>query len=336
MHQTTPVGPERIFQTLNAHQQSAALNSAIELEIFTKIAEGNKTPAEIAAACSASERGTRILCDSMTVLGFIEKDGDSYSLNDLSAQFLDKSSPAYLGGTALFLMSDKLMEGFRDLTNAVRNGGAEVKEGSLDPESPMWVKFARGMMGMMFPISKIIADTLGFESDKKLKVLDIAAGHGIFGISVAQKYQNAEIYALDWANVLEVASENAGKFGVADRHHLIEGSAFDVEFGTGYDVVLLTNFLHHFDKPTCEQLLKKILTSLNDGGRVITLEFIPNDDRVSPPMEAMFSMTMLAGTPGGDAYTFREIREMFDNSGYSGSEHIPIEGMPQHIVISQK
>ena len=234
-------------------------------------------------------------------------------------------------------MNDKQMQGFGDLTNAVRKGGSTVEEdGSLDPESPMWVKFARGMMGMMMPAAMQIAEDLNFEEHQSLKVLDIAAGHGIFGIAIAQKYRNAEIYALDWANVLEVAKENAQRFGVSDRHKTIEGSAFDVDYGSDYDVILLTNFLHHFDKATNEELLGKIHKSLKDDGRVITLEFIPNEDRISPPMEALFSLTMLAGTPAGDAYTFRELEGMFENSGFSYNEHIPLEGLPQHILISTK
>ncbi len=336
MQQTAPVGPEIIFQTLSAYQQSYALKAGIEIELFTRMAEGNKTGETIARACNASERGIRILCDALTVLGFLTKENNEYQLTEVSAQFLVKGPPSYLGGTADFIISDKLLQGFAGLPNAVRQGGSTIAEGSLDPESPMWVKFARGMMGMMFPVSQIIAEKLDFPPDQKLKVLDIAAGHGIFGIAVAQKYPNAEIHALDWANVLEVATENAEKFGVADRHHLIEGNAFEEDFGEDYDVVLLTNFLHHFDKGTCEKLLAKIHESLGDNGKVITLEFIPNDDRVSPPVEAMFSLTMLAGTPAGDAYTFKEIKEMFDNSGFSASEHIPLAPLPQHLVISTK
>lgn len=337
MQPTTPVSPERIFQLMGAFQQSAALKSAIELEIFTKIVEGNKTAAEIAQSCDASERGIRILCDTMTVLGFLTKTDRQYDLNDTSNTFLNRYSPAYLGDAIYFMMSDKQLEGFSNLTQAVRKGGSIVsEEGSLDPESPMWVKFAKGMMPMMFPSAEQMADRVGFEPDRKFKVLDIAAGHGIFGIKVAQKYPNADIYAVDWANVLGVATENAQKFGVADRHHTIPGSAFDVEYGDGYDVVLLTNFLHHFDKATCETLLKKIHQSLNDDGKVITLEFIPNDDRVSPPSEAMFSLIMLAATPAGDAYTFAELREMFENARFSHNVHIPLNQMPQHLVVSMK
>lgn len=337
MHQSAPVTPDRIFQTLTAFQHSAALKTAIELDIFTKIDEGNKTVEAIAQAANSAERGVRILCDSLTVMGFLFKSGGEYGLADDSAVFLNRNSNAYFGDAAFFLMSDKQMEGFNRLTEAVQNGGSVVsEENALDPESPMWVKFARGMTGMMIPSAERMAEHIGFEADRKLKVLDIAAGHGIFGIFTAQKYPNAEIYAVDWANVLEVAAENAERFGVADRIHKIAGSAFDVEYGEGYDVVLLTNFLHHFDAKTCEDLLKKIYKSLNEDGKVLTLEFVPNDDRISPPMEAMFPLVMLAGTPAGDAYTFAELRSMFENAGFSRNEHIPLAPMPQHLIVSQK
>lgn len=337
MQNSTPVTPERIFQIMTAYHHSAAMKSAIELEIFSKIGEGNSTAQAISHACHASERGIRTLCDVMTVLGFLNKENGHYSLNEISETFLNRQSPAYLGDAAYFLMSPTQMRGFETLTVAVRQGGSTIsEEGSLDPESPMWVKFAKGMMPMMFPAAQQMAERLDFETDRKLKILDIAAGHGIFGIMMAQKYPNAEIYAVDWANVLEVARENANKFGVADRHHLIEGSAFEVEYGEGYDVVLLTNFLHHFDKQTCENLLRKINRSLADGGKVLTLEFVPNEDRISPPMEALFSLVMLAATPAGDAYTFSELREMLENTGFSNNEHIPLAPMPQHLIVSMK
>ena len=337
MQQTAPVTPDLFWETMTGYQRSETLKAAVDLEVFTKIAEGKRSARAIAEASNASERGIRILCDTLTVMGFLTKTDGEYALTDATAAFLDKNSRMYLGATLDFIMSPKIRSGFETLTDAVRQGGSTVKEeGSLDPESPMWVKFARAMVGFAMPSAQAIAANLGVEPDKKLKVLDIAAGHGIFGITVAQAYPNAEIYAVDWANVLQVATENAEKFGVADRHHLIEGSAFDVDFGDGYDVVLLTNFLHHFDKETNTNLLRKIHESLADGGKVMTLEFVPNDDRISPTAEAMFSIVMLAGTPAGDAFTFAEFREMFEAAGFSRNQQIPLAPMPQHLLISMK
>lgn len=335
MEHDVALTPMEIFKTLNLFQHSAALKAGIELNIFTKIAEGNKTAKDIAAACGASERGIRILCDSLTVIGFLTKQNNEYGLREDTAVFLNQHSPAYLGNAVDFLMSPVLMQGFNDLTSAVKNGGtALVDEGTISPDNPIWVKFACGMMPMMMLAAQMMAEKLDFPTDKKLKVLDIAAGHGIFGITLAQRFPNAEIFALDWANVLEIAKENAKKFGVAARYHKIEGSAFDVEFGMGYDVVLLTNFLHHFDAPTNEKLLRKIRESLADGGKILTLEFVPNEDRVSPPVEAMFSLVMLSNTPNGDAYTFAELNQMFQNAGFSNNEHYPLLPLPQHLIIS--
>ena len=91
------------------------------------------------------------------------------------------------------------------------------------------------------------------------------------------------------------------------RYHLLPGSAFEVDYGNGYDAVLMTNFLHHFDPATNQRLLKKAHAALNPGGQVVILEFVPNDDRVSPPVPAMFSLTMLSSTPQGDAYTYGRV-----------------------------
>ena len=326
-----------VWQLMTAFQMSAAYKAAVELELFTKIAEGNKTTAQIATATGAAERGIRILADTLTVVGLLTKTGNEYGLSDVAAFFLDKNGPAYIGSAVEFLMGPTQMRGFADLTNAVRQGGTTVTgDGSVDPESPMWVTFARAMAPLMFPAAEAIAANIGFPSDTKIKVLDIAAGHGIFGITVAKHFPNAEIYAVDWPNVLTVATENAEKFGVSDRHHLLPGSAFDVDFGDGYDVILNTNFLHHFDVSTCEKFMAKLAGALADGGKIMTLEFVPNDDRISPPAPALFPLVMLAATPAGDAYTYAELKVMCEKAGLTRNENIALSPMPQNLIVSMK
>jgi 2-polyprenyl-3-methyl-5-hydroxy-6-metoxy-1,4-benzoquinol methylase len=169
-----------------------------------------------------------------------------------------------------------------------------------------------------------------------LRILDVAAGHGLFGITLAERYPQAHITALDWPNVLAVAAEHARAAGVAARHSLRPGSAFDTDWGGPYDVVLLTNFLHHFDLPTCRQLAAKAHAALAPGGRAITLEFIPEADRITPASTAIFALTMLATTAHGDAYTFAEYQKVFAEAGFRRSDFHPLPPTTQQAVVSYK
>lgn len=329
--------PQLIFQTLNAHHQTEVLKAAVELEIFTAIGEGNSSAADIAKRCNATERGVRILCDYLVIMGFLTKDKNSYALTLDSSVFLDKRSPAYMGTVTDFLCNPMLTAGAKDLAGAVRRGGTVMEnDGTVGPDNVVWVTFARAMAPMMAMPAQLIAKLVDPKADRKLKVLDIAAGHGLYGLAFATNNPNVEVVALDWPRVLEVAKENAAKLGVSDRYSTIEGSAFDVEFGSGYDLVLLTNILHHFDAPTNEALLKKVHAALADGGRAVTLEFVPNEDRVSPPEAAGFAIVMLASTPSGDAYTAKELEQMASNAGFSRSTVHPLPPSIQTVVISEK
>ena len=333
--QTRQPSPALIFDTLNGYQRSQAIKTAVELELFTAIGAGNTTVKEIAERCGASARGTRILCDFLTIIGFLTKQDNKYALTPDSAMFLDKRSPAYMGTVTEFILSDYIMDTFDRLTETVRSGVCVI-DSALEPNHPMWVKFARSMVPMMALPSQLMAQLIDPTKDKKLRVLDIAAGHGMFGIAFAKHNPQTEITAVDWPAVLEVAKENAANAGVNNRYHTNPGSAFDVDYGTGFDVVLLTNFLHHFDKPTCEKLLRKVHSALAEGGRAVALEFVPNDDRITPPQAASFAMQMLGGTPSGDAYTFAELQEMATNAGFARSEMHELPPTVERVVISYK
>lgn len=320
---------------MNAYQQTAALKAAIELNLFTAIAEGATTAAGLASKVKADPRGVRILCDFLVVCGLLTKQGDRYGLTPDSAAFLDRRSPAYLGAAVTFLNSPFFSNAFSDVAQVVRQGGT-IQEESVIPENPIWVDFARTMAPLMIMSSEAIAELVDAKSGANMKVLDIAAGHGLFGIAIAKRNPNARIVALDWRSVLEVAKENAQKAGVRDRYETLEGSAFDLDWGTGYDLALLTNFLHHFDPPTCETILRKAHACLKPGGKAVTLEFVPNEDRVSPRGAAAFAMIMLGSTRKGDAYTFSELDAMARNAGFNNSEIHRLPNPDQSVVISHR
>ncbi len=326
--------PELFFDAMNAYQRTAALKAAIDLGLFTVMGEAS-TALELAKKCEASVRGTRILCDYLTIVGFLKKTGDRYERTADTAIFLDRNSPAYLGGTAEFLASEAIVRRFDDLEATVRAGTIDESNNTVSPENPIWVSFARAMMPMMMPAAEAIAEALDVAASPSLRVLDIAAGHGAFGLTIAKRNAQAEIVAVDWAPVLEVATENAVRLGVESRYRTIAGDAFTVDYGRGYDVALLTNFLHHFDEPTNVTLLKRVKGALAPDGRVAVLEFVPSPDRVSPPMAASFSLMMLGNTAHGDAYTFEQFKGMLEAAGFRDAAQMALPMSPETLVTAR-
>ncbi len=324
-----------LWETFTGYQRTAALKAAIELDVFTHIAAGAATIDALAARCHAAPRGLRPLLNHLAMDGFVTKDGERYALSATAAAFLDRSVPTYLGSAVSFIASPSVVEGFSRLTDAVRCGGTAVPEhGSLAPDHAMWVEFARSMAPLAGMTAQLLANLLAAEQAPAWRVLDIAAGHGMFGITLARLNPRVQVTALDWQNVLAVAEENARAAGVSARFRTLAGSAFDVPFGDGYDLVLLPNILHHFDPPMCERLLAKVRAALAPGGRAVIVEFVPDDDRSGPADAVRFALVMLAGTPGGDAYTFAEYQTMLGNAGFGHMTIHDLVPSPARVVIA--
>jgi 2-polyprenyl-3-methyl-5-hydroxy-6-metoxy-1,4-benzoquinol methylase len=331
-----PVTPAVVFGMLQAYQQTAALKAAIDLDVFTAVGDGPGDAASIARHCKASDRGVRILCDFLVIHGILAKEEGRYRHTPTSAAFLDPRSPSTLATIAQFLGNVTMQEPYKQLAEVVRTGRTTLGgDGSVEPENPAWVQFAETMAPMMAPMAAPLGKVVLDGHAGPMRVLDIAAGHGLFGIEIAKQNPQARVTGLDWAPVLRVALKNAEKAGVRERYDMLPGSAFEVDFGGPYDAVLLTNFLHHFDQPTCVELLKKVRGALKPGGRVATLEFVPNEDRVSPPMPAAFALTMLATTTAGDAYPLSELAAMYAAAGLRDVTGHPIPMSPHTIVMGR-
>jgi SAM-dependent methyltransferase len=328
--------PERIFGTLTAYQTSAALAAAIRLELFTHVAAGEDTLAALVRVTGASERGLRALCTHLVAHAFLEAQGPRYRLTHETAVFLDRRSPAYMGSVAGFLNSPGLVRCFDDALGAIQRGGTVDPEGGTTAaENPVWVEFARAMEPMARALAPGVADVV-CRPGAPGRVLDVAAGHGLYGIEVARRAPACQVVFQDWSNVLAVARENVERAGLAQRAHYLAGSAFEVDLarvpGQPFDVVLVTNFLHHFERERCVDLLARCRAGLAPGGRVALLEFALEDDRVTPLQSAGFDFVLLATTPRGEAYTVSEYGRMFAQAGLAHPERhdLPPSG---HTVL---
>jgi len=326
--------PDHIRNLMMGYQKTAALRAAVDLQVFTAIGSGATSVEAIAPRCRASQRGIRILCDYLVTEGLLEKANHTYALTADSAAFLDEKSSHYLGGMLQFLNAPRFWEAAIHLTETVRSGHTFLGQGIAGDETEEWVAFARHMQPMAAGPSQFIAELVLADHTPK-KVLDIAAGHGLYGIAVAERAPSAEVVAQDWPKVLAVAEDNAKAAGVSARHHLLPGSAFQVDFGKGFDLVLVTNFLHHFDEPTCTNFLRKVRAAMEPNGRLVTLEFIPNEDRVTPPRAAAFSLNMLLQTPNGDAYPESDLFRMLNDAGFTSHKVVEVPHSPEKVIVSR-
>ena len=162
----------------------------------------------------------------------------------------------------------------------------------------------------------------------------ISASHGAYGIAFAKMNPRTHLVALDWEGVLAITQKNAAAAGIGGRFSKIIGDAFTVELGKDYDAVLVPNFLHHFNIADCTRFLKRVHAALRPGGKVVIVEFVPNEDRVSPPIAASFSLQMLGATDGGEAYTFNDLDRMLGAAGFSDRRAQPLGPTPQTLVTA--
>ncbi len=337
MTNPSPPSPQLYFDTINAYQKTGALKAGIDLGLFTAIGGTPSTVAEIAARCQCPERGIRILSDYLTILGFLTKEGAHYALTPDSACFLDRNSPAYVGGSAQFLLAPGIADAYDDLASTIRHGRVHTSElGTVAPDHPVWIEFARAMGPLMFPAAQGAAAIVPLDPTRDTRVLDISASHGTFGIAFAQKNPRAHLVALDWEAVLAVTGKNAIDAGIGDRFSKIVGDAFTADLGTNYDVVLVPNFLHHFSSADCTRFLRRVHAALRPAGRVAIVDFVPNEDRVTPPTAAGFSLVMLGTTPEGDAYTLAEYETMLTDAGFRDVTLHPLPPTAESAILATK
>jgi ubiquinone/menaquinone biosynthesis C-methylase UbiE len=310
-----------LFTGLLAYETSAALRSAIEIDLFSAIARGADTPEAIAAFCHASPRGVRILADFLAVNTFLTKHGNQYHLTPETAAYLVRNSPHYKGNLIEFVQAPFLRQQLERLTDWVRAGGANVPADVLAPEHPMWLAFARVMTSEMVPAAQATAAIIRQLFRKNAapqpqKILDVAAGHGMFGLAFAQTDPACRIVAQDYPQILDITRQNLRPYAVEDRYTYLPGDIRQIDPGAGFDLVLLPNLIHYLDPDSTVQLLKKLRAALKPRGLLAIVEFAPNDDRITPTF-GTFALMLLATTPAGDAYTVNEIISMAAQAGYT-------------------
>jgi 3-hydroxy-5-methyl-1-naphthoate 3-O-methyltransferase len=335
MSTSAPVTPERIMQFAWGYVPTFVLEAAIRHRIFDVLDSGAKTLKETAAATGASERGLRAIMNVLVGLNFLARDGERYALTPESAAFLVSTKPSFQGGLIKHTSSQLIPKWLR--LNEIVDTGKPMS--SVNQEAA-GTEFFRNFVIDIFPMSYPSAQTLGKhlalgQSGTGARVLDLAAGSGVWGIALAQSDEKVTVTAVDWSDVLPATREIVARFGLTSRFSFVSGDLLTADFGTGHNVATLGHILHSEGEARSRSLLRKTFDALAPGGTIAIAEFLVNEDRTGPVTSLLFAANMLINTDNGDTYSFGEIRGWLLDAGFTDARLLEAPG-PSPLILATK
>lgn len=333
--QSQPVTPERIRQLSFGFAPTLLIETGVRHRIFDVLDTGPKTVEEVSAETGASRRGLRAVMNALVGLNFLAKDPqERYTLTPESEMFLVSSKPSFQGG--LFRhVSRQLAPNWLQLYDIVRTGQPAVAVNAESEGGPFFQDFVEDLYPMNYPAAQALAQALDLQSRPSASVLDLAAGSGIWGITLAQQAPNVQVTAVDWPEVIPVTRRTTARMGVADRFRFVAGDLLTADFGTGYDVATLGHILHSEGAARSQALLKKTFAALAPGGTIAIAEFLVNEDRTGPPISLIFAVNMLVNTEHGDTYSFKEIAGWLADAGFQQVRTFDVPG-PSPLILATK
>jgi len=332
---TAPVTPERILQFAWGYVPPLVLEAAIRHRVFDVLDNGPKTLSEVREATGASERGLAAIMNVLVGMNFLAKEQDRFSLTPESSAFLVSTKPGFQGGLIRHT-SQQLLPQFLHLNEIVETGrpAASVNQEKTGAD------FFQNFVNDIFPVSYPAAQTLSQHflangAGRAVRVLDLAAGSGVWGIAMAQGAEKVSVTAVDWPEVIPVTQKTVGRFGLAERFSFIAGDLLEVDFGRDHTIATLGHILHSEGEERSRKLLKKTYDALAPGGTIAIAEFLVNADRTGPVNGLIFAVNMLVNTDTGNTYSLEEISSWLEEAGFTNVRTLEAPG-PSPLVLATK
>lgn len=333
---SAPLSPARIQQLAWGYAPPLVLESAIRHGVFDALDSGPKSVAEIQKATGASERGLKAILDLLAGLELLARNGDGkFSLTPESAAFLVSNKPGFVGGL-LRHTSQHLVPRWLHLNEVVATGKPVSPVNQQDSGSEFFEQFVCDIFSMSYRVAQELAEHLHLAGAREeVRVLDLAAGSGVWGIAQAQSSAQVRVTAVDWPGVIPVTRKTVAKFGLAERFTFVEGDLRDADFGSGHNVATLGHILHSEGAQRSKALLSKTFAALAPGGTIAIQEFLVNADRSGPLNGLIFAVNMLVNTDEGNTFSFKEIAAWLSEAGFVDARTIDTHG-PSPLILATK
>jgi ubiquinone/menaquinone biosynthesis C-methylase UbiE len=261
--------------------------------------------------------------------------GGRFALSPDAAAFLVAGKHGYLGGLAKHT-STQLIPAWLKLTDIVRTGKSDMGVNQEGPGSEFFQEFVEDIFPMSQAAAAKLAEVLEIEAaTKPVSVLDLAAGSGVWSITLAERSPQVRVTAVDWPGVLDVTRRVTARYKVAERYKFVAGDLATADFGKGHDIAILGHILHSEGETRSRALLRKTYDALKPGGVIAVQEFLVDHERTSPAMGLMFAVNMLVATDEGDTWSFEEIAGWLRDAGFQNARTEQSPG-PSPLILANR
>jgi ubiquinone/menaquinone biosynthesis C-methylase UbiE len=330
------VTPERIMQMAWGYVPPLVLEAAIRHHVFDVLDSGPKDIWEVQKATGASARGLTAIMDALVGLNFLSKDEQNrFALTPESFTFLVSTKPTFFGGMIKHC-SEQLIPRWLNLNEVVATGKPVTPVNEEKSGGEFFHEFVLDIFPMSYGAAQALAAHMNYgSSGDPVRILDLAAGSGVWGIAQAQSSPRVHVTAVDWPEVIDVTKKTAAKFGLSDRFSFIEGDLLDVSFGSGHNVATLGHILHSEGETRSRKLLAKTFAALASGGTIAVQEFLVNKERTGPVNGLFFAVNMIVNTQEGNTWSFEEIGAWLEEAGFTNPRLLDAPG-PSPLILATK
>ncbi len=302
--------PSPILQTAFGFWSSKVLLSAVEMGLFTVLRDRKLTGAELAGEIGLHPRAISDFFDALVAMKFLERDGDGaaarYFNTPLTALYLDRNSPRYIGGI-LEMLNGRLFKFWNDLPEALRTGKPqnETKHGDkgmfeeLYADSVRLEQFLGGMTGLSRLNFEAFAEKFDFTRFKTL--CDVGGATGLLSIEVAKRHPHMRCVSFDLPAVEPIAARSIAAAGLTDRVSTAGGDFFADPLPKA-DVITMGMILHDWNLERKMQLIRAAYEALPAGGAFVAIEALIDDARRENVFGLLMSLNMLIEF--GDAFDY--------------------------------
>jgi predicted O-methyltransferase YrrM len=311
------MNPGNLLEISGNYWQTCTLHAAVKLDIFTIIANRRLKSKDVAKILSGDQRGVEMLLNALSAMELLEKNENTYSNTPLSLAFLAKNSSRYMGH--IILHHYHLVDSWNRLDVAVRTG-QPVRGSASHTDEEKRESFLMGMFNLAMNLAPVLVPKIDLSNRHHL--LDLGGGPGTYSIHFCLNHPQLKATVYDLPTTRPFAEKTVAKFNLQDRINFKNVDYLEEDIEGIFDVAWLSHILHGESFEDARKIVQKAVSAIEPGGLIIIHEFILNNTMDGPLFPALFSLNMLLGTQGGQAYSEEQLITMLADAGVRNFQRI--------------